>query len=576
MPNQKFQPPEYGTYINYERVFCQKARASDIEHFLSAIPLDYALRFFCGVGTMVCNFQGGSFFDFQKGVVCELSAGNSYARRILDMLIPQNTLITLEQMAVLQKFAILYCKAEGSPPADVADRILRVMLAYNSLRGLEGIDLADTKSAALTVELRNTFSTRENVAFLIDLYWHFFKWTESDEAKATKHYLSVQADFASFYGLTYQEYAAAAFMFLSYYLRIRFVSDLQRHTPFLDVDTFLNTLSNKDPARKWLALNSLSITEARAEFSASAILRYSGLSLQALQGRPFVRASPNVIFPPHLPFLENKMGAALFFAMLDGYNDADPGDYSRSNRFTRFFGDFFEQHCVQLAKAAHPTPDLVFSEIQYTKEAKSTDLVIFEGENAVFIDIAAARLTTKNTIIDLDPSSIYKDVRKIVDNAKQMTAAISAFRSGKLVYRDRNGNTINPGRIEKIYPAALIIAPVPRFFAFNKMIFDEIGRSGYLEGCEQFEVFSAEDFDLLMRLCRAGYSISGVLARKLGRPIPWITTSSLKNYLAIYDHQLRDEAASVRWPGLGEVWYDEVISTIRSWGLSTMARERQP
>jgi hypothetical protein len=100
------------------------------------------------------------------------------------------------------------------------------------------------------------------------------------------------------------------------------------------------------------------------------------------------------------------------------------------------------------------------------------------------------------------------------------------------------------------------------------MIFDAIKAEGYLDGCEQFELFSAEDFDLLMRLCRAGCLVSDVLARKLNQPVPWITMSSFKNYLAIYDHPLRDRANSVQWPGLGEVWYDEIITTTRSWGLS--------
>ncbi|HVR45281.1 MAG TPA: hypothetical protein VMT95_01380 [Candidatus Binatia bacterium] len=569
MQRQPFKPPEYGTYINYQRVFCQKARDSDIEQFLSDIPLDQALRFFCGVGIMVSNFQGSSFFDFQKGVVRELSAGNPYATRIVDMLVPQNTFITAEQMAVLQKFAIQYCKPEGSPlPSDFTDRLLRVMLAYNSLRGLEGVDLTDTKSAALTVELRNTFSTKENVAFLIDLYWRFFKWAQTDVAKANKHYLDANADFAQFYGLTYPEYAAAAFMFFSYYQQIYSVADLQRYNPFLDIDTFFKPLSNQEPARKWLALNTMPIDDAKAQFEGRSTLRYSGLSLEALLERPFISVQPNVIFPPHPPFLENKIGGGLFFALLDGYNKADGGDRTRSKRFTQFFADFFEQRCVDMAKKAHRTPQFVFGEQPYGKGSKSTDLVIIEGENAVFIDIATARLTMKTTLVELDRDSITKDIRKIVGNAKQMTGAIAAFRSGKFVYRDDDGNTIDPGRLKRIYPAALIIASVPRFFAFNKMIFDAIKAEGYLHGCEQFELFSAEDFDLLMRLCRAGCLVSDVLARKLNQPVPWITMSSFKNYLAIYDHPLRDRANSVQWPGLGEVWYDEIITTTRSWGLS--------
>jgi hypothetical protein len=220
-----------------------------------------------------------------------------------------------------------------------------------------------------------------------------------------------------------------------------------------------------------------------------------------------------------------------------------------------------------LAKQAHPTPQDVFGEQRYGGGSKSTDLVIFEGENAVFVDIATARLTMKDTLIELDAKSLAKDIEKIVGNAKQMTGAIAAFKSGTLVYRDESGSPIDPTTIKRIYPVALIIAPIPRFFAVNLMIFDAIKTNGYLPGCEQFEVLSAEEFDLLMRLCRSGCLISEVLARKLGQATPWKRMSAFKNYLTLYDHELLDRARSVQWATLEDAWTDEILAVTRSWGM---------
>jgi hypothetical protein len=215
-------PRELGVYITFEQIFFQKARNSDMDQFLSAIPIEQALKFFAAVSAMVYNFRGSSFFEFQKGLVRELSSGNPYSARIIERLEHPNAFVTLEQVAVLQKFSMMYCAPEGSPiPEDFNNRLLRVMLAYNSMRGLEDIDPKDREKAMLTTELRNMFSSHELTGFLVDLYWRFFKWAQGPEAAKSEHYLDVNTDFQTFYGMTFMDYAAAAFAFLSHQERRR-------------------------------------------------------------------------------------------------------------------------------------------------------------------------------------------------------------------------------------------------------------------------------------------------------------------------------------------------------------------
>ena len=569
MARSKRQPPprEFGVYINFEKIFHQGARAGDMELYFSQMPRDRALKVLCGLSTLVYNFKGSSYFAFQQGVVRELSDGNAYAQRIVEDLVDPNIFINAEQLAVLQKFAILHCAPDGTAsPSDFNDLLLRAMLSYNSLRGREDLDRSDKQAAFLTVELRNMFNAEDLTGFLVNLYWQFFRWAKTAEARSLCDYLDINSDFKEFYGVSYEEYAAAAFVFLAHYLGIKSVADFYTRSPFVDIDRYLQNLTAQDSVRKWIEFNSLSLSEAKRAFEQPSELQYSGFSLQALISRPLVIAEESVAFCPHLPFLENKIGTGVFFALLDGYNKAD-GDQVRSNRFTRFFGNFFEKHCVALAKETYPDPSVVFEEQEYSG-GKSTDLVIFEGESAVFIDIAAARLTMKKTIVDLNEASIVNDVDKILGNAKQMTRTISDFREGRLVYRTPDGTRIDQSAIKKIYPVALIIAPIPRFWAFNNVIYKRLEEKRYLQDTEPFDILSARDFDLLMRLVRAGYKISEVLQRKLTYALPFARRGSLWNFVGIYDKELWEKANAVEWPGLRDAWLDEVTATVRSWGLA--------
>jgi hypothetical protein len=568
-PIDSLPPREIGVLINNRVIFGQKATPEKLRLELSGVPLDKALKCFGAISLLACNFDGGNFFDFQKGVVNELGVGLPYAEKIIEQLKPPNVFVSVEQAAVLQKLAMLYCAPEGAPmPADFGNRMLRAMLLYNSLRGLEDVDLGDREKAFLTVELRNTFLAREAVHVLIDLYGGFFEWAKSERGRTSRHAMPVNEDFEQFFGLTYFEYAAAAFSFYAYYLSIRDVKAFGNRSPFLRVDGFLKTISSPEAIRRWLWLTAMSVADARAEFGRKHKAFYSGLSLHCFRARPLVFVEAGVAYPPHLPFLENRLGSGLYFLLLDAYNWSD-GNSRRSALFTNYFADYFEQRCVQAMRDAHPTPLGVFGEKKYKvgkNEISSTDLVIVEGDSAVFIDISTTRLNLGSTLIGLDDASIERDVKKVVENAKQMTGRIAAFKTGQLVY-ESDGVRIDPTEIKKIYPVALTVAPVPRMFAFNKRIFEGIAAEGYLQGCEQFEVLSAEDFDLLLRLVRAGCLASGVLARKLGRETEWIRMSSFKNYLAIHDEELRQRANSKPWPGLGENWFKGLMDTVRLWGI---------
>lgn len=538
-----------------------------MELYLSRIPLLQALRFFARVSTLIDNFQGSNFFDLQASVVREIGQGYPYARRLIEKLVPPRVFLSSEQMAVLQKFAILYSpESDSAEPDEFGDSLLRVMLSYNDLRGKEVIVGGNPEASLLAAEIRSTFVSDELSGFLLDLYWQFFKWSQTAAARSSRDHLDINADLQQLIGYSYIEYAASAFVYMARSLNVRTIANLSEYDPVFNITLYLQNLTVPDIPRRWLSDNALSIEAARSQFAASSSAKYSGFSLQALMSRPFVLVAEDSALCPHRAFLENKIATGLFFTLLDAYNAAD-GNRTRSDKLTRFFGDFFETHCVNMAKNTHPTPELVFGEQPYSG-GKSTDLVIFEGESAVFIDIATVRLALAKTVIDLDEESIDRDIGKIVDNARQMTTAIAAFRNGRLQYRGADGNPIDPQAIRHIYPVAVIVAPIPRLWQFNKKISDRLSDGNFLPDTEPFEVLSAREFDLLMRLVRGGHQVSEVLERKLHHARPIARQVSFWHYVGTYDHELLEQAKAVEWPGLQESWFDELREVVRSWGLA--------
>ncbi len=285
--------------------------------------------------------------------------------------------------------------------------------------------------------------------------------------------------------------------------------------------------------------------------------------------RPLLGIDEHNVCAPYLPYLENSLGSGLFFAFLDGYND-QPGKTKEerkadSDMFTRYFGEFFEDYVVDLLRACHPTPELIFGERKYVTEegteGNATDLVIFEGENALFIDISASRFNVAKTLIGLDPDSIRKDLEKIIIcNATQLDKSIRAFREGRLSYPG-----VDASAIKRIFPIALTIQPIPRAFALNRRALEEVERLGLLKGIERLEILTAEDAEMLGSLYSGGVILSDMLSRKIVHPHPKATNDSLKNYLFFFEPQTLKQAVKPTEQVDKSPWVQSVLALVREW-----------
>jgi hypothetical protein len=563
--------PGMGVLLTFERVFSQKARPDDLTMYIGRFPLLGFIEMICGLSALVHNDRNKTPFPLQMAFAIEFAKGLPYMKRVIEMLEKEGDLVLIheEQLAVLIKYGLLHATAQEWPKGEGADALIRAMLCYNSLQGAEFEPKPGDFESFMRFELRAVFNLAEHLSFVIPRYAKFFEWARTPEAKASTNALDLDSDFQRFYGMSYEEWAAAAYGFLTHFRSLVDFKTLQEKKAVLSLSQFYSELKDKSVLEKWLSINSMSIEEAQAEFKKTeGKASYSGMALTPFLRRPLLRLTDDLVCCPHIPYLENGLGAGVFFALLDGYNKHDGKE--ASDKFTRFFGEFFEQYIVSLIKESHPTPDLVFGERKYKSlegtEASATDLVIFEGSSAIFIDIGASRFNVIKTLVDLDPDTIQKDMEKlVVANARQLDKSIKAFRDGRLTYPG-----VDQAKITRIFPVVLTIQPIPRAFEFNRRALALIkAQDLLLSGVEPLEMLTAEDAEGLGPLYKGGVLLSDILARKLSHPHPAAPNNSLKNYLYYFEKDTLLKEVLPKNDPEKVPWLQSMIAVVKRWAAQS-------
>jgi hypothetical protein len=550
-------------------MFSQKARHQDLLNYIEQFPRDGFIGMACGVGAILHTSNEPTPFAIQRRFAHEFEPVVPFMGKIIDILDtePDSILVHDEQLAVLIKYALLHANAANWPAGEAAQLLIRLMLVYNSLHGREHEPKPGDFDALIQFELRAVFNLDEHLGHVIRRYAAFFEWARtSPEAQASANRLDLDADFQRFYGVTYEEWAAAAFCILAYFRQITSAKAMELIKPVMAVEAYLASITADAAIRTWLKWNTISVKEATDYFRrADERHSYAGMTLLPFMRRPLLELAPGFVCAPYLPYLENSLGSGLFFAFLDGYNEQD--GRQASDRFTRFFGEFFEDYVVDRFRRDHPATDHVFSEIEYDKGKKSADLAMFEADNALFIDVTSSRFNVAKTLIDLKPEAIIADMEKIVlANAEQLDKSIKAFKDGRLRYPG-----IDPSAIKRIFPIVLSIQPLPRAFAFNRRILAEITNRGLLVGLERIEILTAEDAEMVGSLYKKDVLLSDILARKLAHHHPKAQNDSLKNYLFYFEPNLVRTNAPSDYDQTRDPWFQEVLALVKQWMKPTAA-----
>lgn len=550
-------------YINYELITHQKAPESHLAMHLSAIPLHSALRFLLAVAAEVHN-NDNSGVEWQTKVLDCISENNLFAQRVRDCLSQGHVLITPEQLAVLTKFAILYCPDVQVAPGEMLnERLLKVLLLYNSLKGTEAMQVDGTQRQFEIIELRGIFNNERYHISHLKIYEAFFTWSETEQAKKSGSYINIQQDFLALHSMPYDQYVAAFLAIAAFFLTLKGTATALPETVCINLNQYILNLNSQSIVRKWVQANSIDLSSARRAFNEPNAAPYPGASLTPLLSSPLLQVDDDTFACPHIPYLTNKVQSGLYFSMLDAYNDVDKSG-AKAERFGHFFAEFLERYYFQSAEEACQSIAVTSPEKIYgpkRSRAKSSDIVIFEDDAAIFIDVTTAKLNLIGSVVNLDEESIRIDIEKIVKKAKQLTRVISDFRSGLLQY-----DGIDASKIKKIYPLALIIQSFPRVIAINNRIYKDLEDNDYLSDTEQFDILSPEDFHLLLQGVSSGLKISDMLAKKYAHPDDLRRKSSFKNYLIFHDRELCEAVHSK--PSIQAAWGKPVLGIIRSWGLT--------
>ncbi len=472
---------------------------------------------------------------------------------------PHRPVLTREGMLAVLRVAVVSQSQVDASPAEFADAFVRANLIANELLGSEILPADPQNSAAdlLRSELRSAVLHLDNPHDLLARAEAFIDWSKTPNATASENALPIEADFRRFTGLGWREYAAATYAAFSRCTSVRDARYAGRMSALFDLGEWLVGLTDKRVMEQWFAVSSIPLAELRAEWADATSLSFAASG--SLWRRPVVRHDTGKFFVPYPLLVQNALGDGAFFLLLDGYVGAD------RSRFTRFYGEFFEDYvaCCFSRGYEDRVDAIVRPEAEYVKgkqKIKSTDVVVAENGDVLFIEVMAKRPKLLESVLALKDDGIQADVAAFIAKARELDKRIRDYRSGALF-----PDLPRPDG-QRIFPVIVTPTEWPRVYLLHSVLPAAIAKEGLLPGCEPIELLDAGDVELLEGLLQRGMRLPALLDRKNGAGGPTDARfKSLNDYLVYYEPSLLSEN---RRPGrerggeiarsllaLGEGWF---------------------
>jgi hypothetical protein len=138
-------------------------------------------------------------------------------------------------------------------------------------------------------------------------------------------------------------------------------------------------------------------------------------------------------FVPSPRLVWNALGDGTYFTLFDGYRGAN------REKFSRFYSEFFEDYIRKLiddayAKRQDASVTRSFKYRRNRQQVESSDILITENDDVIFVEIVAKRLNFIGSVLRLDLGSIESDIRRgILCKAKQLHDNITDYKAGVLL-----------------------------------------------------------------------------------------------------------------------------------------------
>jgi len=555
--------PDVLTWESTDTVDNRPASARDLRRALGRLPLAPTLQI---LGTIAVEIERGRRpidAALQVRVARRFGAsgrrGRGLERRLLDT--PSRALVSEDQVAVLAAYAIRYCEAKDWP-TDGDALVLNALLAYNSLKGQELLGDGDTEGAMRRTEMRSTSTDPESVPDVLKRWDTFARWTNEPEGQAASQFfnIDVAALFTQELGLSPVAWSAATWALTGHFQQIkRLPSGARHYDVFLDIDAYLAPLSDRTEIDRWLDQTTISIDDARPALGD--LSTTSLAELEVFMDRPLVR-TPWGLCCPVLRFLPNVAGNGLVFRL--GRHLEKTSSRQASDDLRGLFGRFLEAHIESLIRDATRNRSVqIFREQKYGRpEMKSSDIVVFDGDAAVFIDVTATRFNQRQSVVALNDKTIERDIQRFVTDKvkKEIARCACDFRSGILVFQN-----VDPTTIKHIY--GLVISPqgMPRLIGLTRII-DRLVPD-MPDGLQDWEFFDVNEIEALPKIFPGTLDLAQLIADKradaFGRP------RSLTNYVYYRRRSLLRPRLSPQQM-LRDPWIVQIVEYTKTWGLGTI------
>ena len=132
----------------------------------------------------------------------------------------------------------------------------------------------------------------------------------------------------------------------------------------------------------------------------------------------------------------------------------DSLDDEFKQRFSRFMGRLFQVYVGDLLGASLPKGSVC--PVPAERRRKAADYVVFDGENALFVEVATAHLQRRRTETEASPRAVQRDLEELGRKAKQALSSISCFLKGTATYRSHL-----PSATRYCWPVVVTLHHVP-------------------------------------------------------------------------------------------------------------------
>jgi len=548
--------PDAIPYECTETVFNRTASLEDVRAHLRSLPLRETLELLGTIGVEIARGRRPIDAVLQVQVALRLSDGSPPVAALLDRLIntPERALVDEEQIGVLSAIALQFC-AGAAWTADSRLHLLGALLGFHSVKTAElhGDDV-DAYAAFRRIELRATSTDPEKVTDVMGRWFAFFEWSRSEKGRASRNYVDLDQLCENALDITYTDWAAAAFCLSVPFTIIQTAPNSRRFDAFIDPAVTLGCFTHPEKLARFLQMTSIAREDLKEKLEGISTTSLSELEL--LIDRPLVSTAYGTCCP--VPrFLPAVAGSALIFRF-GAWLDANGGS---SLRLRAFWGEFLEAYVLDLLSSATKDGDRrIFPEKCYgTPQKKSSDVSLFAGKNAVFVDVTATRFRLRDSVVGLDEAAAEEDLERFIIHKVRDEIARCAreFRSGELVFDE-----IDPNNIERIYGLAISPQNVPRLIGLSEAL-DRL-MPVVPEDLAEWDFFDLNEIEFFPEIYKGKLDLAGMIAAK--KADPFGKPRSLTNYLYFtYPGLFRVEGDPADRPP--SPWFLAIMAKAKEWGM---------